>query len=150
MAPTLQLPDQYGLVLAAATSTFFVNTLHAFRTIKFRKASGIEYPQAYATNEQAAKNESAYRFNCAQRAHHNFTENHTSLLGALLIAGIRFPVPAAAVGAGWSLSRVLYLLGYTSSAGPRGRLIGGLGGTLSDLLLKLAAAYSSAMFVLGN
>ncbi|PHH78612.1 hypothetical protein CDD80_6583 [Ophiocordyceps camponoti-rufipedis] len=148
MAIPLELPDH--LVLAAATSTFFVNTMHAFRTMKFRKASGVEYPQSYATNEQAAKNPSAYRFNCAQRAHHNFTENHTSLLGALLIAGIRYPVPAAALGAGWSLSRILYLLGYTSSAGPRGRLAGAIGGNLSDLFLKLAAAYSSAMFILGK
>ncbi|RDA90091.1 hypothetical protein CP533_5568 [Ophiocordyceps camponoti-saundersi (nom. inval.)] len=146
----LQLPDQYGFVLAAATSTFFVNTLHAFRTMKFRKASGVQYPEAYATSEQAAKNQNAYRFNCAQRAHHNFTENHTSFLGALLIAGLRYPIPAAALGAGWSLSRVMYLIGYTSSAGPRGRVYGALGANLSDLLLKLVAAYTSAMFIAGN
>ncbi|XP_044721934.1 MAPEG family domain-containing protein [Hirsutella rhossiliensis] len=145
----LELPDQYGLVLAAATSTFFVNTLHVVRTSKFRKASGLKYPIAYATTEQADKDPNAYLFNCAQRAHSNFTENHTSFLGALLIAGLRYPFPAAVLGAGWAVSRVIYVLGYTS-AGPAGRLAGSIGASLSDSLLKLAAAYTSVMLVLGQ
>ncbi|UNI24464.1 Glutathione transferase [Purpureocillium takamizusanense] len=146
----LELPDQYGLVLAAATATFFINTLHFTRTSKFRKASGIKYPNAYASAEQADKDPNAYRFNCAQRAHANFTENHVSFLGALLVAGLRYPFPAAVLGAGWGLSRVLYLLGYTSSAGPKGREIGAVGSFLCDALLKLTAAYTSAMLVMGG
>ncbi|POR33428.1 DNA polymerase type-X family protein pol4 [Tolypocladium paradoxum] len=146
----LELPDQYGLVLAAATTTFFVNTIHVLYTTKFRKASGVKYPNAYASAEQADKDPNAYLFNCAQRAHANFTENHTSFLGALLIAGLRFPFPAAVLGAGWSLSRLLYLFGYTSSAGPRGRTTGALGANVTDFILKLTAAYASVMFVLGE
>ncbi|KJZ75665.1 hypothetical protein HIM_04822 [Hirsutella minnesotensis 3608] len=146
----LQLPDQYGLVLAAATSTFFVNTIHGIRTSKFRKASGVKYPNAYATAEHADKNNNAYLFNCAQRAHANFTENHTSFLGALLIAGLRYPFPAAILGGAWSVSRLVYLFGYTSSAGPGGRLAGSIGSSLSDVILKLTAAYTSIMFVLSK
>ena len=59
--------------------------------------------------------------NPAQRAHANFTENLTPFLSALLISGLRFPTAAGVIGAGWSVSRMLYLFGYTSSAGPPGR-----------------------------
>lgn len=59
----------------------------------------------------------------AQRAHANFTENHSSFLGALLISGLRYPVAAAAIGAVWSVARLLYALGYTSEAGPQGRIV---------------------------
>lgn len=59
----------------------------------------------------------------AQRAHANFTENHTPLLGALLIAGLRNPFAAAVLGATWSVGRVIYLYGYTSGAGPQGRTV---------------------------
>lgn len=163
-----------SLVLAAATSTFFVNTFHMFRTAKLRKASNIPYPNAYATHEQAEKDVNAYRFNCgmpslisipnpqpqyklnlglrtlipillpssptsaftmnqqtnqtnhhspAQRAHANFIENQPTALGALLISGLHFPVAAAVLGATWSVGRTLYLYGYTSSAGPKGRTL---------------------------
>lgn len=56
----------------------------------------------------------------AQRAHGNFTESLTPLLGALAIAGLRFPLPAAIAGLGWSISRVAYAIGYVNS-GPKGR-----------------------------
>jgi glutathione S-transferase len=58
----------------------------------------------------------AYLFNCAQRAHANFTENHPSATAAMLIAGLRYPLPAAIMGAGWTLSRALYLAGYVRPA----------------------------------
>jgi uncharacterized MAPEG superfamily protein len=57
----------------------------------------------------------------AQRAHANFTENQTSAVAAVLIAGLHFPVISAILGATWSFGRVLYLYGYTGSAGPKGR-----------------------------
>lgn len=130
-------------VLLVAASTFFINTTHVLLTSKFRKASGLVYPVPYASNEAAEKDRKAYMFNCgtsgppplpgilqgrplmstaAQRAHANFTENQPSFLGALLISGLRFPVASAAVGAGWALSRLIYAFGYTSAAGPAGRV----------------------------
>ncbi|KAL6862361.1 ER glutathione S transferase [Trichoderma novae-zelandiae] len=120
------------------------------RTSKFRKASGIPYPIAYATPEQAEKDVAAYRFNCAQRAHANFIENQTSALGALLISGLHFPLAAALFGATWSLGRTLYLYGYTSSAGPKGRTFGAYLSGVADLSLKLMAAYTSYVLVMGN
>jgi hypothetical protein len=47
----------------------------------------------------------------AQRAHANFTENLTPYMVMMLIAGTRYPVPAAALWAGWLASRVVYTIG---------------------------------------
>ncbi|OAR01020.1 hypothetical protein LLEC1_01346 [Akanthomyces lecanii] len=142
MPLALEIPDQYSYVLAVATSTFFLNTVHMMRTSKFRKLAKVPYPAPYAADEEVAKNPSASKFNCAQRAHANFTENLTPFLGALLVAGVQHPISAAALGGVWSFSRLIYLLGYTSDAGPKGRVTGFVGSSLSDLLLKGFAAYT--------
>ncbi|KAH7152984.1 hypothetical protein EDB81DRAFT_790195 [Dactylonectria macrodidyma] len=146
----LEVPEQYGFVIAVATSTFFINTLHVQLTSKYRKASGLKYPIAYASNELAEKDPKAYQFNCAQRAHSNFTENQTSFLGALLVSGLHYPVAAATLGAGWALSRVVYALGYTSGQGPKGRLIGSIGSFLFDTILKFMAGYVSVLYALAS
>ncbi|KAF9870848.1 DNA polymerase lambda [Colletotrichum karsti] len=148
MPVTLQVPDEYGYVLLVAASTFFINTTHVLLTSKFRKASGLTYPVPYASNEAAEKDRKAYMFNCAQRAHANFTENQPSFLGALLISGLRFPVASAALGAGWSLSRVVYAFGYTSAAGPAGRVRGSIGSFLTDTALKFTAVYTAVAMIM--
>ncbi|KAL7794994.1 ER glutathione S transferase [Trichoderma ceciliae] len=147
---TLVLPDSYGLVLAAATSTFFVNSIHMMRTSKFRKESKVAYPNAYASHEQAEKDPAAYKFNCAQRAHANFVENQPSALGALLIAGLNFPLASAILGATWAFGRVLYLYGYTGSAGPKGRGSGAFLAGAADVALKFMAAYTSYVIATGK
>ncbi|TXC07472.1 hypothetical protein FocTR4_00003819 [Fusarium oxysporum f. sp. cubense] len=169
MSLVLELPAEYGFVLVAATSTFFINTLHVLLTSKARKRSGIKYPVAYASNELAEKDAEAFKFNCgsyhppptqpksqvltlsstAQRSHANFTENQISFLGALLISGLRFPVASAVLGAGWAFSRVFYAIGY-SAGGPKGRMGGSIGSFLCDTSLKCMAAYTSIMFAIGN
>jgi len=118
---TLTISNDYGYVILAATSTFVVNIFHSFKTGGYRKSSGIMYPNAYATPEQAKADTNAYLLNCAQRAHANFTENQTSTITALLIGGIYYPLTAAVCGAGWSVSRYLYLTGYCSLAKPNGK-----------------------------
>lgn len=115
-------------------------------TGQYRKAAKVPYPNCYATMEQAEKDPAAFKFNCgmfpshwlpspspgrvaltispptclAQRAHANFTENVTTFLGSLFIAGLQFPIVSASIGAAWAVSRVLYARGYTSN-GPKGR-----------------------------
>jgi glutathione S-transferase len=64
MAINITLPAEYGYVLLAATSSYFVNFYHIILTSKARKASGIKYPAAYATNEVADKDPKAFAFNC--------------------------------------------------------------------------------------
>ncbi|TQV99145.1 hypothetical protein V2A60_004640 [Cordyceps javanica] len=142
MPLSLEISDQYGYVLAVATSTFFLNTFHMSRTSTFRKLAKVPYPAPYASDEEVAKNPSAAKFNCAQRAHANYTENLAPFLGALFVAGIQHPVSAAITGGIWSFSRLLYVLGYTSDAGPKGRLLGFVGSFASDLVLKGIAAYT--------
>ncbi|KAK3403158.1 membrane-associated proteins in eicosanoid and glutathione metabolism [Sordaria brevicollis] len=142
MAIIVTLPDEYGYVLLATVSTFFVNIFHSINTGKARKASGIKYPAAYASEEVAAKDPKAFTFNCAQRAHANFTENLTPAIGSILIAGLKYPVLAGALGGLWSLSRVFYAVGYTKS-GPQGRTTFGIVSSLSLFALKLTAAYTA-------
>ncbi|KAK1237547.1 hypothetical protein MKX08_003172 [Trichoderma sp. CBMAI-0020] len=145
-----EISNSYGFVLAAATSAFFVNVLHMARTGKFRKASGVTYPNAYASHEQAEKDPNAYKFNCAQRAHNNYTENLVPAVGSLLIAGLNFPVASALLGATWSFGRVVYLYGYTSNSGPKGRTFGAYFAGAADLALKLMAAYTSYLVITSN
>ncbi|KAK4219645.1 hypothetical protein QBC37DRAFT_109844 [Rhypophila decipiens] len=141
------LPSDYGYVLLVAASSFFVNTLHSSLTMRARKASGIKYPAAYAANDVAEKDPLAHKFNCAQRAHANFTDNLTPFLGELLITGLRYPIFAASAGGVWVFGRVIYAIGYTNG-GPQGRTVGSIVSALTDFVLKLTAVYSAAKFVL--
>ncbi|KXJ92832.1 hypothetical protein Micbo1qcDRAFT_160661 [Microdochium bolleyi] len=143
---TLQLPAEYGYVLAAATSSLFINVMHFVLTGDARKRAKIPYPNAYATAEQAAKDPAAYRFNCAQRAHANYTENLTPFLGALLIAGLSYPVYAAGLGATWTTGRAVYALGYTG-AGPKGRVVGSVVSSLSGFVLLGMSVASAIKFL---
>lgn len=146
MAINITLPAEYGYVLLAATSSYFVNFYHIILTSKARKASGIKYPAAYATNEVADKDPKAFAFNCAQRAHANFTENLTPFVVSLLVAGLRFPVAAASIGAAWSASRMLYAYGYAGK-GPKGRGIGAIASRLLDIGLAGMAVFTSYKFI---
>lgn len=94
----------------------------------------MPYPNAYASAEAVAqattpeKKQALYLFNCAQRAHANYIENHTLTLPALLIAGLEYPRAAAIAGAVWTINRVVYAVGYTlqSKREGKGRLFGEL------------------------
>ncbi|KAJ0117661.1 hypothetical protein N8I77_009165 [Diaporthe amygdali] len=145
----LEISNDFGYVLLAAASTVFVNIWHGTQTVKARKASGIGYPNTYATDEQAKQNPAAFQLNCAQRAHANFTENLTPFMATLLISGTRYPLQAAVMGAGWLTSRIVYTIGYTGS-GPKGRMAGSIGHYLFGLSLALTACYTSVQMVRGN
>jgi glutathione S-transferase len=111
-----------------------------------RKAAKVAYPAAYAPPERT--DAEAFKFNCAQRAHANFAENHPTALAALLIAGLRFPLVAAGMGFGWSLGRYLYMTGYTrGDQGGKGRYQGVFYHIFSTGLI-LMAAYNGTMMIL--
>lgn len=63
----------------------------------------------------------AEQFNCAQRAHANFLENAPQTMLFTLVAGLKWPNAAAAVGTGWLISRALFLYGYVYSGKPQGK-----------------------------
>lgn len=150
---TLALPREYGWVMATAAGTCFLSFWHGVRVGGFRKAAGIIYPQPYAdsANMSAAspeKKKQMYLFNCAQRAHGkafglsremiarlgdlmarytgNYIENHAPFVIAMLLAGLEYPVTATVMGVGWSISRVVYAVGYTKTdqESGKGRLMG--------------------------
>ncbi|CAK7269144.1 hypothetical protein SEPCBS57363_003452 [Sporothrix epigloea] len=143
MSLTIEIPAQYGYVLGTVTALFFVNTYHSLLTGSYRKAAKIAYPNCYASAEQAAKEPAAFQFNCAQRAHANFIENLPPVIANILIAGIKFPVLSASLGAAWAVSRVLYARGYTRN-GPKGRFIGAIHSIfgLAISILSVNTAYS--------
>ena len=116
-----------------------------------RKAAKVPYPHCYATVEQCKENVSgrpqnskhlvkslpsnlfplqakAEQFNCAQRSHSNFLENAPQTMLFTLIAGLKYPQLATAIGAAWVVLRSLYLYGYVYSGKPqgKGRLMGGM------------------------
>lgn len=148
---TITISNDYGYVLLAAISTSLMNLAHAFQTGSYRKAAGVSYPNAYATPEQAATNPAAYLLNCAQRAHANFTENHTSTVAALLIAGLKYPRTAAACGFGWTVSRYLYMLGYCDASKPAGKgRYRGIAYWLFQVVLMGFSAAVGVQLVLGS
>jgi glutathione S-transferase len=116
-----------------------------------RKAANVSYPNAYASANEAATSQEKYRFNCAQKAHANFTENHPTFLVALLVTGLRFPLVAASLGAVWNAGRIAYALGYTrkeNAENGKGRLIG-VWYALAHYPLMLMAAYTSFKLIMG-
>lgn len=70
---------------------------------------------------------SAEQFNCAQRAHANFLENAPQTMLFTLVAGLKYPEYATAIGATWVAMRCLFLYGYVYSGKPqgKGRMMGG-------------------------
>lgn len=91
-----------------------------------RKPAGVQYPNAYATNQQAKDSQAAYKFNCAQRAHGNLLENMPQTMISLLFAGLEYPTAAAGLGAAWVLFRIIYAFGYIrSTTNGKGRMYGG-------------------------
>jgi len=134
-ALTIQIPKEYGYVLATVASSFLVSVWHGVRVGGFRKAAKCPYPNAMASAESIAaavdakEAKAKYLFNCAQRAHGNFMENYPVALAGMMIAGLGYPVASSAAGAAWVVSRVFYAVGYTdpTKEGGNGRFYGGLG-----------------------
>lgn len=87
-----------------------------------------------------------YEFNSAQRAHGNFVEWIASSIAFVLIAGIYFPITAAALGLGIILGRLLYAVGYASS-GPQGRMAGALIGDATILALLVLSIISGIFLI---
>ncbi len=79
----------------------------------------------------------------------NFVEWIASCLVFLLIGGLYFPIPAAAVGLGVVVARFIYACGY-SSGGPTGRLIGALANDVLVLAQFVLAVISSVYFLKGD
>lgn len=108
-------------MILTATATTFLATWHGILARGYRRAAGIKHPNAYAAADVAARDQAAYLFNCAQRAHGNYLENQPGLVMTLLLAGLRYPIVASAMGALWCVARVVYALGYVSEGKREGQ-----------------------------
>ena len=75
-----------------------------------------------------------YEFGVAQRIHYHFMESYTSIITWILIAGIRYPIEAISFGAGFSVARILFHIGYHIK-GPKGRVVGFLLRMLCSIVL---------------
>ena len=85
-----------------------------------RAAAKVPYPNAYASAAEAAESKEKYLFNCAQRAHANYLESLPTFLVSLFVAGLKYPVWSAGLGAAWCVMRVLYGIGYLRTDKPKG------------------------------
>ncbi|KAF9015583.1 hypothetical protein BDQ17DRAFT_55087 [Cyathus striatus] len=110
--PTIILPEGYSYVCAALLSTVFVLFGQGTVVSRYRKRSGIEYPQMYAERSQANTSKDAHIFNCAQRAHQNTLENIPLIYLTTIITGFEFPIFAALTCASWCIARISYTRGY--------------------------------------
>ena len=108
-------------VVLTATATTFLAQWHGLFASSYRREAGVKYPNYYATAAEASTNHAAYLYNCAQRAHANYLENHPSLMVTLLIAGLKYPLLASAMGAAWSVARIVYTFGYVSKTQKDGK-----------------------------
>ncbi|RYO93594.1 hypothetical protein DL766_010517 [Monosporascus sp. MC13-8B] len=147
MSLTLELPAEYGYTITVAASSLLLHIYHAILAVGARRRSGIPYPNPYATAEQAEKDPKAMAFNCAQRAHANYTENITPFLGSLLISSLAFPRAGAALGAIWVVGRTWYAVGYTGRKGPPGRRPGFYLSFLSGMALSAMSVFASVKFL---
>ena len=84
--------------------------------------------------------------NNGQRAHLNFVEWIASCEILLMIGGLYFPIPAAALGLGVVIFRFIYAIGYRSG-GPKSRIVGALGNDLVVLGQFVLAILSSIYYI---
>lgn len=149
MPLVLSLPDEYGYVALAISSTFVLTTWQMMQVGAARGAAGIKYPQLYAEKAEAESSFAAKRFNCIQRAHANTLETLPITLATTAIAGLRYPVLAASLCGAWVMGRVLYTIGY-SSGDPKQRYAyrNMLFSTVGSLGLFLASAATSVQWIL--
>jgi glutathione S-transferase len=71
------------------------------------------------------------------------------MLGALLLAGLQFPITSALMGVGWTVARYVYMVGYSAGgAGGKGRYKG-ISFWLFQIGLIGLASYSGVAMILG-
>jgi len=102
-----------------ANASLLQHIYMAFGVTGARKKYGVRYPAMYA--DESTKD--GHAFNCVQRGHQNSLENLATFNALLILAGLRFPVPAAVAGAAYLIGRIVYFKGYCES--PKGRMKGG-------------------------
>ncbi|OJA16158.1 hypothetical protein AZE42_00020 [Rhizopogon vesiculosus] len=138
----MSLPVGYGYIPASLMSIGWVLMWQTFMVGRYRKRAGINYPQMYAEKAEAEGSEAALRFNCMQRAHQNTLESVPLVFLSTVVAGLKYPVLAAALCATYSAARIIYTVGYKTGQ-PKRRTFGSLFGSVSTLGLFGSATYAA-------
>ena len=79
----------------------------------------------------------------------NFVEMGASSLCFILIAGVYFPIAAAAVGLFMLICRIIYVCGYIIG-GPKGRFVGATLNDLAILGIFVLSIVSGIFFILNE
>lgn len=144
--PSITVPEGYSYVIAAATSTVWLNFWQFAKVGAARKASGITYPQMYAEKAEAAASPAAAKFNCVQRAHQNTLESIPFVLLTTILSGLKFPYLTASFGGAWVIGRVLYTIGYATGDPAKRNSRGGILSSLASIGLYLTSTYTAYLF----
>lgn len=142
MASTDFKPE-FGYVLGVAVAAVVAHHGYmATGVMKARKKFGVKYPNLYANKDNCASEDFIQRFNCVQRAHQNCLENLPTFYTLLTLAGLKYPITAAAAGAVHLAGKIAYFEGY-SSGNPEARMRGSFGylGTFTLLGTVVKFAY---------
>jgi len=113
--PAITIPQEYPYVLATISASSLVCYFHTSMTQTARKTAKVDFPNAYATAEDASKDAAKFAFNCSQRAHNNFLEAFPVFLCSMLVGGLKYPVVMSSLGSVWLVGRALYCWGYKTS-----------------------------------
>ena len=115
----------FGYVAFAASALSFHCYSQSFYISKLRKEYGLLYPdQGDGRYSQKLTDQQWEKFNCYQRAHHNYLESLTPTITWLLLGGIKYPYISTGLAAVIFVARQFYCSGYRKR-GPSGRFIGG-------------------------
>ncbi|KAK1073106.1 hypothetical protein LTR12_004876 [Friedmanniomyces endolithicus] len=98
---------------------------HGLRIGSYRKQAGLGYPKAFADSSDMSaadgdRKKKMYLFNCAKRAEDNYHENHASVMAAMLISGVQYPLTTTGLSVVWMAGRLVYALGYTRTDKSKG------------------------------
>ncbi|CEF99934.1 Membrane-associated, eicosanoid/glutathione metabolism (MAPEG) protein [Ostreococcus tauri] len=142
----IEIPSEYGYVIAAIGACFVPLSYGAYRVVVARKTFGVKYPDLYAPHGHEKKKE----FDCVQRGHQNTLEQFPTVFPTVattaMCAGLAFPRAAATCLGFWIVGRVLYIRGYATGV-PGKRQFGGIVSHLGDIPLVIMCFVAGKRFI---
>ncbi|KXN74456.1 hypothetical protein CONCODRAFT_67495 [Conidiobolus coronatus NRRL 28638] len=121
---TLNLPKEYGYVVLASAGILLQCMGSAYSVMKLRKQFNVPYPDTGSGRYADKLSEFQWlQFNNAQRVHHNYVEQHSSVQTLLWLAAIFNPIGASISGLGYILGRAIYSHVYLTY-GAEKRIVG--------------------------
>ncbi|KAF9091582.1 Microsomal glutathione S-transferase 3 [Mortierella sp. AM989] len=143
---TITILPEFGYTVAVAVASSALVFFFGARVTKYRSIAKVPLPYEYADPNDCKDDHQKYIFNCYQRVHQNTLEGFSGYLATLLLSGINYPIPAAALGLVWILGRIFYFYGYTTG-NPSSRHMGVFGHIGEFGLLGLTGKFAYDLIV---